>query len=64
MGYQVSGSDLKASEVTERLVRLGGRVFVGHEAANVEGAQVVVYSTAVRPDNPEMVAARARRASR
>ncbi|HVP14757.1 MAG TPA: UDP-N-acetylmuramate--L-alanine ligase [Terriglobales bacterium] len=59
LGYQVSGSDLRAGEVTERLVRLGGRVFTGHSASNVEGAQVVVYSTAVRPDNPELEAARA-----
>ncbi len=44
----------KASEVTERLVSLGGRVFVGHAAANVEGAHVVVHSTAVRADNPEV----------
>ena len=59
MGYEVSGSDLKATDVTERLVRLGGRVFTGHEASNVEGAQVVVISTAVQHDNPEVAAARA-----
>ncbi len=59
LGYQVSGSDLRAGEATERLSRLGGRIFQGHAAANVEGAQVVVYSTAVKPDNPEVVAARA-----
>jgi UDP-N-acetylmuramate--alanine ligase len=59
MGYQVSGSDLKGGEVTDRLLRLGGRVCIGHHAVNVEGAQVVVYSTAVREDNPELVAARA-----
>src|SRR5215831_4386582 len=59
MGYQVSGSDLKASDVTDRLVSLGGRVFTGHAASNVEGAQVVVYSSAVRPDNPELIRARA-----
>jgi UDP-N-acetylmuramate--alanine ligase len=59
MGYQVSGSDLKSSDVTDRLVQLGGRVFPGHAASNVEGAQVVVYSSAVRPDNPELVRARA-----
>src|SRR5262245_49489153 len=58
LGYQVSGSDLKLSEVTERLVRLGGRVFLGHAAVNIEGAQVVVYSSAVRPENPELKAAR------
>jgi len=59
LGYQVSGSDLKLSEATERLVRNGGRVFHGHAPANVEGAQVVVYSSAVRPENPELKAARA-----
>ena len=58
MGYPVSGSDLKASDVTERLVRAGGRVFIGHAASNVEGAQVVVHSTAVKMENPEMGAAR------
>jgi UDP-N-acetylmuramate--alanine ligase len=58
MGYAVSGSDLKSTDVTERLVGLGGRVFSGHAASNVEGAQVVVYSSAVRPDNPELQAAR------
>ena len=59
MGYQVSGSDLRASETTDRIVERGGRVFVGHAAMNVEGAQVVVYSTAVGEENPELVAARA-----
>ena len=43
LGYQVSGSDLKLSDVTERLVRLGGRVFHDHAPVNVEGAQVVVF---------------------
>jgi UDP-N-acetylmuramate--alanine ligase len=59
MGYQVTGSDLKGSDVTERLIELGGRVFIGHAAPNVEAAQVVVYSSAVHADNPELVAARA-----
>jgi UDP-N-acetylmuramate--alanine ligase len=58
MGYQVSGSDLRATDVTDRLVSLGGRVFIGHAAANVEGAQVAVFSTAVPADNPELVEAR------
>jgi UDP-N-acetylmuramate--alanine ligase len=57
LGYQVSGSDLKASESTDRLLGLGGRIFIGHDAANVEGAQVVVYSTAVRESNDELRAA-------
>jgi len=59
MGYEVSGSDLKATETTDRLVQLGGRVFVGHAPSNVEGAQVVVYSTAVRGTNEELQAATA-----
>jgi UDP-N-acetylmuramate--alanine ligase len=60
-GYQVQGSDAKASANTERLEKLGAKIFVGHDAANVEGAYAVVYSTAVKPDNPEMIAARERR---
>jgi UDP-N-acetylmuramate--alanine ligase len=59
LGYAVSGSDLKSTDVTDRLIALGGRVFPGHAASNVEGAHVVVYSSAVRPDNPELIAARA-----
>jgi len=60
-GYTVQGSDAKASANTERLEKLGAKVFIGHEPAHVEGAYAVVYSTAVKPDNPEMVAARERR---
>ncbi len=60
LGYQVSGSDLKPSEITERLERLGGRVDVGHRREHVEGADVVVASSAVRRDNPEVAAARAK----
>jgi UDP-N-acetylmuramate--alanine ligase len=58
LGYAVSGSDLKRSATTERLVSLGARVFEGHRAEHVAGAHVVVCSTAVRPDNPEVVEAR------
>src|SRR6516165_423314 len=61
IGYQVQGSDAKASANTERLEKLGAKIFVGHDAAHVEGAYAVVYSTAVKADNPEMVAARERR---
>jgi UDP-N-acetylmuramate--alanine ligase len=57
-GYQVSGSDLGASPVTARLARLGVTVAMGHAAANIAGADVVVVSTAIAPDNPEVVAAR------
>jgi UDP-N-acetylmuramate--alanine ligase len=60
-GYTVQGSDAKASANTERLEKLGARIFVGHDPANVEGAYAVVYSTAVKPDNPEMAAAREKR---
>jgi UDP-N-acetylmuramate--alanine ligase len=58
LGYRVSGSDLAETEVTRRLARLGGKVVKGHSADNVTGAQVVVVSTAVKADNPEVVAAR------
>ena len=61
LGYAVSGSDAKRSGVTERLESLGVRVAAGHAAANVGDADVVVYSSAVRPDNLEVVEARARR---
>ncbi|MGC1106341.1 MAG: UDP-N-acetylmuramate--L-alanine ligase [Candidatus Acidiferrales bacterium] len=58
LGYAVSGSDVKPSAITERLRNLGARIFDGHEAQHVHGAQVVVSSSAVRPDNPEIVEAR------
>ena len=58
LGYEVSGSDLSASPVVERLGELGARVFIGHAEENVMGAQVLVKSTAVLEDNPEVQAAR------
>ena len=61
IGYVVQGSDGKASANTERLEKLGARIFIGHDAAHVQGASAVVYSTAIKPDNAEMVAARAAR---
>lgn len=60
LGYGVSGSDLKLSPVTERLASLGGTIYEGHSADNIKGADVVVISSAVRPDNPEVVAATSR----
>jgi len=60
-GYQVQGSDAKASANTERLEKLGAKIFIGHDGANLDGAYAIVYSTAVKPDNPEMVAGRERR---
>ena len=59
VGYQVQGSDAKASANTERLEKLGAKVFIGHDPSHVEGAYAVVYSTAVKADNPEIMAARA-----
>ncbi len=59
LSYKVSGSDLKSSPVTQRLASLGAVVYEGHRAGNVAGAEVVVISSAVRPDNPEVIAARA-----
>ena len=59
-GYNVSGSDQKASDSTERLVQLGVRVHIGHAAANIEGADVLVVSTAINMENPEVSAALAR----
>jgi len=58
LGYKVSGSDLKLSPVTKRLQSLGSLIFEGHSATNIAGCEVVVISSAVRPDNPEVQAAR------
>ncbi|MER2552892.1 MAG: UDP-N-acetylmuramate--L-alanine ligase [Thauera sp.] len=59
-GYRVSGSDLGDNAATRRLQKMGARVVRGHDAANVDEADVVVVSTAVKADNPEVVAARER----
>ena len=61
LGFQISGSDLAAGAVTERLAGLGAKVTIGHDAANVSDADVVVISSAVRADNAEVTAARAKR---
>ena len=62
IGYAVQGSDAKSSANTERLEKLGAKIFIGHDAAHVtEGVSALVYSTAVTAANPELVAARARR---
>lgn len=58
LGYGVSGSDVKASAVTARLAGLGGKIFAGHKRENIEGADVVVYSSAVATDNPEVLEAK------
>jgi UDP-N-acetylmuramate--alanine ligase len=61
LGYRVTGSDIAANGATERLAKLGARIAIGHAAEHVVDADAVVVSTAVKPDNPEVVAARARR---
>ncbi len=58
LGYQVSGSDLKATEITERLESLGGKIFIGHREDHIQGADVVVTSSAINIENPEVYAAR------
>ncbi|HEX9759971.1 MAG TPA: UDP-N-acetylmuramate--L-alanine ligase [Candidatus Acidoferrales bacterium] len=61
LGYAVSGSDQKSSPITDRLANLGATVFEGHAAEHVEGAHVVVMSSAIRVDNPEIVEAHKRK---
>jgi UDP-N-acetylmuramate--alanine ligase len=58
LGYQISGSDLKLSPITERLAARGARIFEGHRAANIEGARALVVSSAVDEQNPEVQEAR------
>ncbi len=57
LGYRVSGSDLKSSEITDRLKRLGGAIYQGHLGDQIQGADVVVVSSAVNRQNPEVTAA-------
>ncbi|WP_044470615.1 UDP-N-acetylmuramate--L-alanine ligase [Mannheimia massilioguelmaensis] len=60
-GYQISGSDISDGLVTQRLARAGAKIFIGHQAENVNGASVVVVSSAIHQDNPELVAAKENR---
>ena len=57
LGYKVSGSDLSSSDLTRRLQSLGGMIYEGHAAKQIKGADVVVTSAAIAPDNPEVIAA-------
>ena len=57
-GCTVTGSDLTRSEPVLRLERLGAKIFAGHEAGNIENADIVIRSTAIADDNPEIIAAR------
>jgi UDP-N-acetylmuramate--alanine ligase len=61
LGYRITGSDQSASATTRALARLGIQVSIGHDAAHIAGAEAVVTSSAVKGDNPEVIAARARR---
>ncbi len=61
LGYSVSGSDTKPSTITERLQNLGATIYEGHKPTNVEGAHVVVTSSAIKTDNPEVVEAHKRK---
>jgi UDP-N-acetylmuramate--alanine ligase len=60
-GYQISGSDIKASKNTQRLEAMGARIFIGHQGDNVSGVDVLVVSSAVNEENPEVKAAREQR---
>ena len=60
LGYQVSGSDMKASANTDRLAQRGAKIMIGHKAENIEGVGALVISTAIKGGNPEVDAARAR----
>lgn len=57
LGYDICGSDLNENAVTQRLTKLGAKIYSGHAADNVLNCDVVVVSTAVKEDNPEVVAA-------
>ncbi len=59
LGYSVSGSDLRETEITRRLAQMGARIHIGHEGSHVKGADVVVLSSAISEDNPEVSAAKA-----
>ena len=61
LGYKVQGSDAKAGANTERLESLGAQIFIGHAAQNTAGASAIVHSSAIKADNPEMLAGRAAR---
>ncbi len=57
-GFAVSGSDLKSSPLTDELIKQGAKVFIGHTSTNIAGADIIVYSSAIKEDNPEIVSAK------
>ena len=60
-GYRISGSDIADGPVTQRLAQAGAQIFIGHAAENIAGSSVVVVSSAIKADNPELVAAQEKR---
>src|SRR4030042_402158 len=60
LGYRITGSDAKETEITRRLSQVGGRITYAHKPENVQGADVVVFSSAIKRDNPEIKEAKAR----
>ena len=61
LGYSVTGSDIEYSQTIEKIESIGGRVFIGHSSENIKEAEVVVYSTAIRENNPELTEARSKK---
>ncbi|MBI4777864.1 UDP-N-acetylmuramate--L-alanine ligase [Candidatus Desantisbacteria bacterium] len=61
LGYNVTGSDMAETEITKRLKELGGKIYIGHSSKNIDDTDVVVYSSAVSKENPEVLAAREKR---
>lgn len=57
-GIKVSGSDLRENKITQELKRLGAQIFIGHKSSNIEGADLIIYSSAIKEDNPEIKEAR------
>ena len=55
IGYQVQGSDARAGANTERLEKLGAKVFIGHDGAHIDGASALVFTSAVKADNPDVI---------
>ena len=53
-GYKVTGSDMNQNEITQKLEKKGIKVFYGHEASNINGADIIVFSAAISPENPEL----------
>ncbi|MBU3958911.1 MAG: UDP-N-acetylmuramate--L-alanine ligase, partial [Candidatus Omnitrophica bacterium] len=57
-GIKISGSDLKESKTTDELKRLGAQIFIGHNPKNIAGANLIIYSSAIKTDNPEITRAK------